>query len=116
MPSSEVWIPEIAVELAADRQIWLAGRVPVHIPAAVIDHAGGVYWQFIHRVLTRRTPLGRKAAKGFTAQGGPLIRFPLPTPKGPGGLPAGRAAAHVADHIALRQKQESGTAREVRWG
>lgn len=64
---------EIAVELAQDRQVWLAGRVPFHIPDAVLKHGGGAYWQFIHRVLTRRTPLGKKIAADFTAQGGPLI-------------------------------------------
>lgn len=64
---------QIAIELAQGRQVWLAGRSPFHIPDAVLQHAGGAYWQFISRVLTRRTPLGRKIAKDFTAQGGPLI-------------------------------------------
>ena len=64
---------EIAMELARDRQVWLAGRVPFHVPDAVLAHAGGLYWQFIHKVLTRRTPLGRKIAADFTKQGGPLI-------------------------------------------
>ncbi|AIY00708.1 hypothetical protein ART_1109 [Arthrobacter sp. PAMC 25486] len=64
---------EIAIELAQDHEVWLAGRAPFHIPDAVLEHAGGAYWQFINRVLTRRTPLGRKIARDFTAQGGPLI-------------------------------------------
>lgn len=64
---------EIAVELSRSRQVWLAGRVPFHVPDALLDHAGGLYWQFIHRVLTRSTPMGRKVAAGFTAHGGPLI-------------------------------------------
>lgn len=64
---------EIAVELAGQRQVWLAGRVPFHVPDGALKYAGGLYWQFIHRVLTRRTPLGRKAAQDFTAHGGPLI-------------------------------------------
>ncbi|MGO2542166.1 flavin-containing monooxygenase [Specibacter sp. AOP5-B1-6] len=68
---------EIAVELAADRRVWLAGRVPFHIPDAVINHAGGAYWHFIHRVLTRSTPLGKKIARDFTAQGGPLISISI---------------------------------------
>ncbi|MBP2414187.1 putative flavoprotein involved in K+ transport [Arthrobacter stackebrandtii] len=68
---------EIAIELARDREVWLAGRVPFHVPDAVLAHAGGLYWQFIHNVLTRRTPLGRKIAADFTAQGGPLISVSL---------------------------------------
>ncbi len=68
---------EIAIELARDREVWLAGRIPFHIPDAVLEHAPGAYWQFISKVLTRRTPLGRKAARDFTAQGGPLISVSL---------------------------------------
>lgn len=68
---------EIAVELSRTHQVWLAGRVPFHVPDALLDHAGGLYWQFIHRVLTRRTPMGRRVAGGFTAQGGPLISVSL---------------------------------------
>ena len=64
---------EIAVELATQRQVWLAGRVPFHVPDVALKHAGGLYWHFIHRVLTRRTPLGKKIAQDFTAHGGPLI-------------------------------------------
>lgn len=75
---------EIAVELARDRQVWLAGRVPFHIPDAVLDHAGGAYWHFIHRVLTRRTPLGKKIARDFTAQGGPLISISIADAKAAG--------------------------------
>ncbi|WP_207344864.1 NAD(P)/FAD-dependent oxidoreductase [Arthrobacter sp. E3] len=64
---------QIAMELARDHRVWLAGRVPFHVPDAALKHAGGLYWQFIDKVLTRRTPLGRRVAKDFTAQGGPLI-------------------------------------------
>lgn len=68
---------EIALELARDRQVWLAGRAPFHIPDPVLKHAGGAYWHFINKVLTRRTPLGRKIARDFTAQGAPLISVSL---------------------------------------
>lgn len=68
---------EIAIELAGERQVWLAGRVPFHIPDPVLQHAGGAYWQFISKVLTLRTPVGRRVARDFTAQGGPLISVSL---------------------------------------
>lgn len=64
---------EIALELARNHPVWLAGRAPFHVPDPLLRHAGGLYWQFIHRVLTRGTPLGRKVGREFTAQGGPLI-------------------------------------------
>ncbi|PYI66448.1 potassium transporter Trk [Arthrobacter livingstonensis] len=64
---------EIAVELAATHAVWLSGRAPVHIPAPLLKYAGGLYWQFIHRVLTLRTPIGRKVAPKVTAHGAPLI-------------------------------------------
>lgn len=64
---------EIAIELAGARQVWIAGRIPFHVPEAVLEHAGTLYWQFIHQILNRSTPLGRKIAKDFTKQGGPLI-------------------------------------------
>ena len=75
---------QIAVELAQHRQVWLAGRVPFHIPDAVLRYAGGPYWQFIDKVLTRSTPLGRKVAKDFTAQGGPLISVSIEDALGAG--------------------------------
>lgn len=68
---------EISLELARERQVWLAGRAPFHIPDPVLKHAGGAYWHFINKVMTRRTPLGRKIARDFTAQGGPLISVSL---------------------------------------
>ncbi|MEO6530542.1 MAG: NAD(P)/FAD-dependent oxidoreductase [Specibacter sp.] len=64
---------EIALELAPNHPVWLAGRTPFHVPNPLLRYAGGLYWQFIHRVLTLGTPLGRKVGKEFTAQGGPLI-------------------------------------------
>ncbi len=68
---------EIAIELAGERQVWLAGRVPFHIPDPVLKYAGSAYWQLISKVLTRRTLLGRKIARDFTSQGGPLISVSL---------------------------------------
>jgi putative flavoprotein involved in K+ transport len=64
---------QIAIELAATRAVWLAGKAPVHVPDPLLKYAGALYWQFIHRALTRRTPLGRKLAPKVVAHGAPLI-------------------------------------------
>lgn len=67
---------EIAEELAlAGRVVSLAGEPTFHIPEPILKLAGNLYWQFIHRVLTRRTPIGRKAASRVKASGAPLIRI-----------------------------------------
>jgi putative flavoprotein involved in K+ transport len=39
----------------------------------VLRHAGALYWRFVNSVLTRDTPIGRKAAAGFERRGAPLI-------------------------------------------
>lgn len=65
---------EIALELAREHQTFVAGTAPFHVPDPVLRYAGGVYWQFVHHVLTRATPLGRKVAAGFTSRGAPLLR------------------------------------------
>lgn len=64
---------EIAFELAADRRVRIAGRPTAHVPDPLLRHAGDAYWFFVHRVLTRRTPIGRKAAGTFHRRGAPLI-------------------------------------------
>lgn len=67
---------EIAEELAlAGRAVSISGEPTFHIPDALLKVAGDAYWQFIHRVLTRRTPIGRKAAQKIVASGAPLIRI-----------------------------------------
>ena len=66
---------ELALELAASHRVFLAGRPTPHIPDPVLRYAGGAYWQFIHSVLTLRTPVGRKVAAGFHQRGAPLIRI-----------------------------------------
>lgn len=66
---------EIARELAASHRVLLAGRPTPHIPDPLLRYAGGVYWGFIHNVLTLRTPIGRKVAAGFHQRGAPLIRI-----------------------------------------
>lgn len=71
---------EIALELAADRETWLAGRDTGEVPFQIHGWAARLFLarfvlRFIfHRVLTLRTPIGRRARAKLTAQGGPLIR------------------------------------------
>jgi putative flavoprotein involved in K+ transport len=71
---------EIAMELARDHEVWMSGRDTGHVPFRIEGLAGrlllvrlvlkGLY----HRVLTVRTPMGRKVRPTLIAQGGPLIR------------------------------------------
>lgn len=64
---------QIALELAAERRVSIAGRPTIHVPDFVFRHAGGAYWNMVHRVLTLDTPIGRRAASGFLDRGAPLI-------------------------------------------
>jgi putative flavoprotein involved in K+ transport len=69
---------EIAAELVRTRPTWLAGKEAGEIP---VPH-GGVRARFVlpvfrflgHRVLTKGTPLGRKAGPKLAFGGTPLIR------------------------------------------
>jgi putative flavoprotein involved in K+ transport len=69
---------EIAFELVRTRPTWVAGKEHGELP---VPH-GGVRSRFIlpvfrfagHRVLTKRTPIGRKAGSKVAAGGPPLIR------------------------------------------
>ena len=71
---------EIALELSADRQVFVAGRYPGHLPFEVDSPAGHAFLGrlvlrvLFHRVLTVATPLGRKAKPAFTRGSMPLIR------------------------------------------
>ncbi|UKA62654.1 flavin-containing monooxygenase [Arthrobacter sp. FW306-04-A] len=65
---------EIALELASSHRTYIAGTPPFHVPGPVTRYAGGLWWLFIHNVMTRSTPIGRKVAVGFTKHGAPLIR------------------------------------------
>ena len=68
---------EIAIELAARHPTFLAGRPTAHIPDALFAVAGELYWNFIYRVLTIATPIGRKVAPKFHSRGAPLIRVSM---------------------------------------
>ena len=69
---------EIAVEAAADHPTWLSGRDPGQEPV----RAGGLadrfltppFWFLLSRVLTVRTPLGRRVRRQLSGHGLPLAR------------------------------------------
>ncbi|MCX2748278.1 NAD(P)/FAD-dependent oxidoreductase [Arthrobacter sp. MI7-26] len=65
---------EIALELVSSHRTYIAGTPPFHVPGPVTRYAGGLWWLFIHNVMNRSTPIGRKVAVGFTKHGAPLIR------------------------------------------
>jgi putative flavoprotein involved in K+ transport len=71
---------EIAMEVARDHRTILVGRHPGHLPIAldgvlaqVVDHG---IWFVISKVLTLRTPIGRKLAAGIReGHSGPIERI-----------------------------------------
>lgn len=65
---------EIAIELAASRPTMISGKPTPHIPDPLFKYAGGLYWAFVHNVLTVRTPIGRKVKGEILKGGAPLIR------------------------------------------
>ncbi len=71
---------EIAVELASAHPTWLAGRDTGHVPFRISSWLGRtllvrlVLRVLFHRVMTVRTPIGRKLRANALAHGGPLIR------------------------------------------
>lgn len=82
---------EIALELArSGRRTYLAGRPTPHIPDPVVRFTGPLYWAFVNHVLTRSTPIGRKAAAGFTSRGAPLIRVSMEQVRAAGVMPLPR--------------------------
>jgi putative flavoprotein involved in K+ transport len=71
---------EIAMELAASRRVFLAGRDVGHIPFRIEGFLGRlilvrlVLRFLFHRLLTIRTPMGRKLRPRVLREGGPLVR------------------------------------------
>lgn len=71
---------EIAVEVARGHPTWLSGRDTGHVPFRIDGTASRLILsrltlRFVfHRVLTVRTPIGRKMRPRALAHGGPLIR------------------------------------------
>ena len=71
---------EIALELARGRRTWLSGRHVGHLPFRIDGLAARlllvrlVLRVVFHRVLTTRTPVGRRVRPHALSKGGPLIR------------------------------------------
>jgi putative flavoprotein involved in K+ transport len=71
---------EIALEVARGHRTWLSGRDTGHIPFRIDGLAARLFLgRFVlrflfHRVLTIKTPMGRKLRPKVLSQGGPLIR------------------------------------------
>jgi putative flavoprotein involved in K+ transport len=69
---------DIAIELAVTHETWLSGRdkgeVPVRIEAGYARVVTPVLWFVASRILTVRTPLGRKVRPHVLENGAPLIR------------------------------------------
>jgi putative flavoprotein involved in K+ transport len=71
---------EIALDLARDHRVWMSGRkvgeVPFNIDGlwARLFLAWVVMRVVFHRILTVRTPMGRKARPAMITKGGPLVR------------------------------------------
>ncbi|MFC6022112.1 flavin-containing monooxygenase [Plantactinospora solaniradicis] len=72
---------EIAMEAARDHRVVLAGRdngqVPFRVDGRPARGILPVLWLLANRVLTVRTPLGRKLRPHVQAHGGPLVRTRL---------------------------------------
>ena len=70
---------EIAIELAKSHHVFVSGRDTGHVPFRMESPIARVLVPMLfrvvfHRVLTVRTPIGRKARVKVISQGGPLIR------------------------------------------
>ena len=81
---------DIAIEVAKSHRTWLAGRDPGHIPFRIESRAARfllplLFRVIFHRLLTVRTPMGRRARPSVISKGGVLIRV----------KPEDLAAAHV---------------------
>lgn len=62
---------EIAIELAATREVWLAGPDVGTFPFEL----GSVPYKVLNRLMTRNTPWGRKIAAKTAGGGTPLVRL-----------------------------------------
>jgi putative flavoprotein involved in K+ transport len=70
---------EIAKEVSTDHETWLAGRDVGQVPFTIDSRLGRMLVKpvlrgLFHRVLTVRTPMGRRMRPKVLTQGGPLIR------------------------------------------
>lgn len=71
---------EVALELSRHHETWMSGRATGHVPFRIAGFWGRlilvrlVLRVFFHRVMTIKTPIGRKVRAKLLTQGGPLIR------------------------------------------
>src|SRR4051812_21204432 len=71
---------EIAIELAARHRVWMSGRHPGHVPfridglLAKLILVRLLFRVIFHRLLTVKTPMGRKARGNGETRSPPLIR------------------------------------------
>lgn len=70
---------EIAMDLAPMHEVWMSGRDTGHVPFHIESTAARilipvVFRVLFHRVLTVRTPIGRRARDKHFGKGDPLIR------------------------------------------
>jgi putative flavoprotein involved in K+ transport len=70
---------EIALDIARHHKVWLSGRdvgqLPFRIESRMAQALVPLIFRVVfHRVLTVRTPMGRKARRHMLTAGGPLIR------------------------------------------
>jgi putative flavoprotein involved in K+ transport len=70
---------EIALDAAGGRRVWLAGRDVGHVPFRIESLAGRLLVPIVlrgvfHRLLTVRTPMGRKKRAEALSHGLPLVR------------------------------------------
>jgi len=69
---------DIAMEVAKTHETWLAGRDVGHVPFRIDSFKARFLVKLVrfagHRILTLRTPVGRKVAPKLTEHGNPLVR------------------------------------------
>jgi putative flavoprotein involved in K+ transport len=92
---------EIAVELAAGREVWLSGRDVGRLPFRL----GGPLYQVMNRLLTRRTPMGRGIAARTAGAGTPLVRLAADDVTGAGV----RRVERIQDVVDGRPRTADGT-------
>jgi putative flavoprotein involved in K+ transport len=70
---------EIALDACSGRRVWLSGRDVGHVPIRIESFAARIVLPLIlrglfHRVLTMRTPMGRRKRREVLSHGLPLVR------------------------------------------
>ena len=70
---------EIALDASSGRRVWLSGRDVGHVPIRIESFAARFFLPLVlrgvfHRVLTMRTPMGRRKRAEVLAHGLPLVR------------------------------------------